>query len=485
MKRTTRLFFFVSVLVMVTAPVVTASAFDFSTWFSNLTSNTSTSTEKTSIIPEPPPPPPNTDSLIGDFAKLRADYFHAKLSENPTPGIVQEIAGIGITDFQYDGVVGVSSAGNQLHQYVMTVQFYIVARSALTIQDVAPITKASASVTWLAYREMDWISQFGTVKYQYDYKIKYDYWSYDAAAIAKKNLGGTFNQKLTCGFALPNSGESYNVGSNAYQIINVDSKVLTIQTGPAPAVAQELSSTTIQYVAASQSGRVETYDYSKFDRKNDWSSELTKKITDMKLGWQSNTNLSPESLRPAAAGGMSTNVRLSTGSAAELSGNYQYTLHAGVVKYSNKVNYRAATLYVDTVWPFQGDTATENEVATSVTRTVALGVQNMYVLQPIRVNIAVKTEIKKLEAVITPDPLISVTPPKMNDTVIIDDDLDGDTAIIDQEQNPIASWWDEYGGATIGIVIAIVAIAGIAYVMIATPAGPILMNRIRTARSTQ
>ncbi|WP_371801764.1 hypothetical protein [Candidatus Lokiarchaeum ossiferum] len=366
---------------------------------------------------------------IGNFAKLRDDYL--KITVGAASSYVRtEISGISIVDFSKDGVVGISASGNDVYRYRLNAEAYVLAYTTYPATYFYSLATKTTALKWLQVDDAKYLN-IGSPTAIYNYEIKYR--EYSIGSANTKRNGGEYSLPITASFNIPHSGMEVQLGNTRFSVENIRSDVVSITTGNTPAKIGLIGSTDAKFNNAAQSGKATGYtqDKSVTDVYSDnpfeslAKTQLQAELERVNPGWIAEGTSVKVSDNSHNCVGMSTNARLATGSDQSLTGTYKVNVGSVAYHYTSMVSAKFAHVRVDNYGLITG--AQMKEVKDiKEQRITGFGVDNFYVMQPIRVNIDVYSELEQLDAILT-DPTLEVEPPTSSEPIDFDGEVTGDT----------------------------------------------------------
>ncbi len=378
----------------------------------------------------------NLDSELGNFAKLKDDYFKVTLGSTGDANVRKEIGGISIVSFENDGIVGYAEDGNPLYKYRMRCEFYILVYTTYSVSDFYSLQQFSEKVNWLRVDTAGAMS-WGDIYDTYYYNLEYDEYRVNYADLESKPNGGAYDIPIAVEFNVPNSGATLNVGGTDYRIIDVATQIASLSTSEQPAETNIIGSTDAKWSSGAQSGTVTAHTTEKFsdatsnqeidddDAKEGLQSELDR----VKPGWKSEENRVKITDSTHNTVAMGTNARIASGdSTHSLSGTYNVNVGANVYHYKSDIKIKYAQIRCDIrpLWTGAGVMATSDKV---VDRIVGFGVDNYYTKQKLRCEIDVYSKLETLEAEPTPDIFTDPSIPNITEDINFDDSITGDTDV--------------------------------------------------------
>lgn len=385
----------------------------------------------------------NLDSELGNFAKLKDDYFKVTLGSTGDENVRKEIGGISIVSFEKEGIVGYSAEGNPLYKYRMRCEFYILVYTTYSVSDFYSLQQFTEKINWLRVDTAGAMS-YGDIYETYNYYLEYDEYHVNYRDIESKANGGAYDIPIAVEFNVPNSGATLNVGGTDYRIIDVATQIASLSTSEQPAETNLIGTTDAKWSSGAQSGTVTAHTSEKFsdatsnqeidddDAKEDLQSELNR----IKPGWKSEDNRVKITDSTHNTVAMGTNARIASGdSTHSLAGTYNVNIGANVYHYKSDIKVKYAQIRCDIrpFWTGAGVMATSDKV---VDRIVGFGVDNYYTKQKLRCEIDVYSKLETLDAEPTPDVFKDPTIPNITEDINFDDSVSGDTDVEIQEPAP-------------------------------------------------
>lgn len=364
----------------------------------------------------------STLSEIGDLAKLHEDYIHVNFGDPSQSYIKTEVSGVSIVDYKRDGVIGASADGNLLYKYRLTSEFYTLVYTAYPSSYFYSLTPKTVKEEWCSVDRAGAMS-WGSIWETYSYNIEFK--DYSSSGAATKRNGGEYEIPLTVSFELPLAGEK--IGD--YQIMNLKSSVVSLQTSSESAEIGKISSTDARYNSGSQSGKATGYtkknsvtgiEYGDMDK-----SDLESEISRTNPGWSSEGTAKKVSDNVMNVVSMGTNSRLASGSASSLTGTYKCNVGAHAYHYQSDINIKWVKFRIDTRGPWTGAAAMDVRNK-KIARTQGFGVDNNYVKQKQRAVFEIVCELSQLDAEITANELLQSDNPEANETINFDNQITGD-----------------------------------------------------------
>ena len=425
-------------------------------------------------------------SILGDFADLKDDYLSIAYGSSNDNYIKTEIGGVGITNFEREGQIGLSMAGNPLYRYGMTCEFTILTYTTYGINYYFDLQSyESEPVTWLSLYGRDLGISWGTT---YTYDLTYKEYRLTDETYDKK-AGEALSVPITVDFKVPYQSQEILIGGTLYKIAGIKSEVISLTTSGDPAVSGFIAKGDARYDESFVSDSVQidlasrtVVDISASDNYANVAEPLQLAIDSASPGFKSES----DPVRVTAVShntiAMSTNARLASGGEQDsLTGHYNVNIGSQACYYKRDFEIRHGSFYYDKWWPGYSAGLIDAKTVRG-SRITDFVVYNNYIKQNLIVEVDLYSELEAIDAEITDPADMNMTEPTELDPFEGDDDFYGDFDVeVGMDVIDLESLFGISGFQIIMVIVAIVAviIIGLVLYMKFSPQGRIMSKMLK------